>query len=81
MQRTEQRRTDSLDYIQSMLRELREISQSQRYDILTYMIEMAYLECSDILRGQRPARMPNSLGKKLAQGRSNDLSSLTRQSN
>ncbi len=51
------RRTDSLDYIQSMLRELREIAQAERHDMLIYLIEMAYVEASDIIRGERPARL------------------------
>lgn len=52
-----QRRTDSLDYLQSMLRELREIAQAERHDMLCYLIEMAYVEASDIIRGERPMRV------------------------
>ncbi|MCP1197888.1 hypothetical protein [Notoacmeibacter sp. MSK16QG-6] len=51
-------RTDTLDYIQMMLRELYRLAQSERYDILAYMIEMSYIECSDVLRGERPQRLP-----------------------
>ncbi|RLQ87716.1 hypothetical protein [Notoacmeibacter ruber] len=51
-------RTETLDYLQSMLRELVLLAQSERYDILAYMIEMAYIECSDVIRGERPHRLP-----------------------
>lgn len=51
------RRTDTLDYLQSMLREMRGIAQAERYDMLAYLIEMAYVEASDIIRGERPARL------------------------
>ncbi len=54
---TTQRRTDALDYLQSMLRELREIALAERCDMLAYLIEMSYLEASDIIRGERPMRV------------------------
>ena len=50
-------RTDRLDYIQSMLGQLHTMAQGERCDVLTYFIEMAYVECSDIIRGQRPRRL------------------------
>ena len=56
-----QQRTDALDYIQAMLRELREIAQAERCDMLTYLIEMAYVEASDIIRGERPMRVKPSM--------------------
>ena len=56
-----QRRTDSLDYLQSMLRELRQIAQAERCDMVAYLIEMAYLETSDIIRGERPMRVRQSV--------------------
>jgi hypothetical protein len=54
---TTHRRTDSLDYLQAMLREMREIAEAERHDMLAYLIEMAYVEASDIIRGERPARV------------------------
>lgn len=51
------RRTDTLDYMQSMLGELRTMAQAERYDMLAYLIEMAYLETGDIIRGDRPHRI------------------------
>lgn len=54
---TRYRRTDGLDYIQAMLGQLRTMAQSERCDVLAYMIEMAYVEASDIIRGSRPQRL------------------------
>jgi len=51
------RRTDTLDYVQSMLGQLRTMAEAERCDMLTYLIEMAYVEVSDIIRGERPARV------------------------
>ncbi len=48
------RRTETLDYIQSMLGQLRTMAQAERCDMLAYLIEMAYLETGDIIRGVRP---------------------------
>ncbi len=43
-------RQDTLDYIQSMLAQLRTMAQDERCDMLAYLIEMAYLEASDVIR-------------------------------
>lgn len=51
------RRTEALDYIQSMLGQLRTMAEAERCDMLAYLIEMAYVEASDIIRGQRPLRV------------------------
>jgi hypothetical protein len=48
------RRTEALDYMQSMLGELRTMAKAERHGLLAYLIEMAYLEASDIARGDRP---------------------------
>lgn len=50
------RRTESLDYMQSLLGQLRDMAAAERLDMLTYLIEMAYIEASDIIRGDRPPR-------------------------
>lgn len=52
-----QARLDRLRYIQAMLGELRTMADAERCDLLTYMIEMAYIEASDIVRGHRPLRV------------------------
>lgn len=49
-------RMDNIRYIQAMLGELRTLAEAERSDLLTYMIEMAYIEASDIVRGERPLR-------------------------
>jgi hypothetical protein len=51
------RRTDRLDYLQSMLGQLRTMAEAERCDMLAYLIEMAYIEASDIIRGERPFRI------------------------
>ncbi len=51
------RRTETLDYMQSMLGQLRTMAEAERCDMLAYLVEMAYLEVSDIIRGERPARV------------------------
>ena len=57
MNHAQSRRTESLQFIQSMLGQLRQMADSERSDMLSYLIEMAYVECSDILRGDRPSRV------------------------
>jgi hypothetical protein len=51
------RRTETLDYLQSMLGQLRQMADAERLDMLAYLIEMAYIEASDIIRGDRPSRV------------------------
>ncbi|MGN6585649.1 MAG: hypothetical protein ACTHJV_18290 [Rhizobiaceae bacterium] len=58
------RRTDRLDYLQSMLGQLRTMAEAERCDMLAYLIEMAYIEASDIIRGERPYRVQGSGGKR-----------------
>ena len=54
-QKSGNRKHETLDYLCSMLAQLRAMAEAERYDMLTYLIEMAYVEASDILRGDRPA--------------------------
>ena len=51
------KRTESLDYIQSMLGQLRLMAEVEHCDMLAYLIEMAYLEASDVIRGERPSHI------------------------
>ena len=53
----ERRRLESIAYIQQMLGELRTLAEIERCDMLTYLIEMAYVEAGDIRRGVRPLRV------------------------
>lgn len=49
--------TQALEYIQAMLGQLRLMAEDHRLDMLSYMIELAYIEANDIRRGERPARI------------------------
>lgn len=60
------RRTDTLDYMQSMLGQLRTMAEAERCDMLAYLVEMAYVEASDIIRGERPARQHEPVRKSSA---------------
>ena len=55
------RRTDTLDYMQSMLGQLRQMAEAERCDMLAYLVEMAYVEVSDIIRGDRPTCVQDQL--------------------
>lgn len=48
-------RTETIEYIQSMLGQLRLMAQGERCDMLAYLIEMAYLEAGEVMRGERPS--------------------------
>jgi hypothetical protein len=54
---------EQLQYIQVMLGELRKMAAAEHCDMLTYMIEMAYLECSDIVSGRRPPKIMPSINR------------------
>jgi Cdc6-like AAA superfamily ATPase len=57
MSQAQTRRIESLQFIQAMLGQMRQMAEAERCDMLSYLIEMAYVECSDILRGDRPLRI------------------------
>ncbi|WP_269929533.1 hypothetical protein [Aminobacter sp. HY435] len=54
------RRTETLDYMQSMLGQLRAMAETEQCYMLAYLIEMACIEASDIIGGD----LPSSLGHK-----------------
>lgn len=58
--RLNERTTQSLEYIQSMLGQLRNMAQAEQAEMIAYLIEMAYTETSDVLRGHRPLQMDRS---------------------
>ena len=58
------RRTNTLDYVQAMLGQLRTMAEAERCDMLAYLIEMAYIETSDIIRGERPVHIGQSQSQK-----------------
>ncbi|MCY0094660.1 hypothetical protein [Hoeflea ulvae] len=43
----------NIAYIRQMLAELRSVAESEKADMLCYLIEMAYLEADDVLAGLR----------------------------
>jgi hypothetical protein len=49
--------SETLDYLEGMLAELRALAQAERLDMLAYLIDMAHVEAADIARGQRPLRV------------------------
>jgi hypothetical protein len=57
MTQAQPRRSESLLFIQSMLGQLRLMADAERCDMLSYLIEMSYVECGDIVRGDRPLRV------------------------
>lgn len=50
------KRIETLDYMQSMLGQLRVMAENERCDMLAYLIEMAFLEAGEIAHGERPPR-------------------------
>jgi hypothetical protein len=51
-QQPDKSRADTIEYIQSMLAQLRSMAQAEKFDMLAYLIEMAYLEAGEALRGE-----------------------------
>lgn len=46
------RRAETLDYVQSMLGQLRIMAEAERCSMLAYLIEMAYIEAGDTIGGE-----------------------------
>lgn len=53
---SDSQREAKLDYIHSMLGQLRVMAEMEKLDMLAYLIDMARVEVGDILRSQLPAR-------------------------
>jgi len=53
----DKKRAETLDFMQSMLGELRTMAKTENCDMLAYLIEMAYVEATDVMRGARPSRL------------------------
>lgn len=47
---------NQLIHIHAALRELKDLAEAERCDLLTHLLAMAYVESGDILRGLRPSR-------------------------
>lgn len=52
-----EKNSETLLYVQAMLGQLRTMAETEKCDMLAYLIEMAYVEASDIVRGERPSRV------------------------
>lgn len=48
-----ERREETLNYIESMLQQLNVMARAEHLDMLVYFIEMACVECADALRDER----------------------------
>lgn len=48
---------EMLDYIRTMLGQLRGMAEADRHDMLAYLIGMAYVEATDLTRGNRQSRV------------------------
>jgi uncharacterized coiled-coil protein SlyX len=48
-------RIEQLEYARDMIRELRDMMAAERFEMLTFQLEMAYLEASDRLREMHAA--------------------------
>lgn len=58
MRRTpEEGHGETVVYLHAMLGELRALAEAQKLDMLAYLIDMAYTEAGDIIRGRRPSRV------------------------
>ena len=47
----------NLIYVKDMLGELHSISEAEGADMLSYLIEMAFIECGDIISDSRPVTL------------------------
>jgi hypothetical protein len=47
-------RADTIDYLQSMLGQLKMMADSEGFDMLAYLIDMAHLEARDLDRLNQP---------------------------
>jgi hypothetical protein len=48
---------NNLVYVKDMLGELRTVADVEGADMLSYLIEMAYIECGEILSNSRPLNL------------------------
>ena len=50
MNSSSERRADTLNFKQSMLLQLGQMAKGERCEMLAYLIDMSYVECSDLIR-------------------------------
>lgn len=51
------RPSETLEYIHSMLGQLRSMAYAERLELVAHYIEMAYIQAGDTARGQQPTRL------------------------
>lgn len=49
----DRKQLEILDYLRAMLGQLRSMADAERYDMLAYLIEMAYIEAGDLIGSYR----------------------------
>ena len=57
LERLAGRPSETLEYIQSMLGQLRSMAQAEHYDLVAHYIEMAYIQAGDTVKGEQPPRL------------------------
>jgi hypothetical protein len=57
MTQAHERRLETLNFIQSMLLQLNQMASNEQFDMLAYLIEMAYVESGDAIHEVRPRRL------------------------
>ncbi len=59
----DRKRKDTLDYLHSMLGQLRAMAETEGCDMLAYLIDMAQIEARDLMLGEPPAgrRRPDAI--------------------
>lgn len=58
-----ERQKSKLEYLRSMIGELRTVAKAERLDMAAYLLEMSYIEVCDIIRGERPLRESRGASK------------------
>lgn len=64
-------RTDTLTYMQSMLGQLRTMAEAERCDMVAYLIGLAYIEISDVIRGERPLHVAEPVSGSVIEDKGN----------
>ncbi|MCO6390346.1 hypothetical protein GTW25_04810 [Aliihoeflea aestuarii] len=66
MRQARTRNTDTLEFVHSMLGQLRRMAEDEQHEVLAYMIEMACIEADDTLRDIRGSLVRSGQGDSAA---------------
>jgi hypothetical protein len=58
-QKTADRRAATLEYIHTMLGQLRNMAETEKCDLLAYLVELARVEAGEAMRRERSAKSRN----------------------